>query len=519
MADKALFKKMIDESIAAAEADLGVIREKRGTSFVFTDAKPYVDAVNGMKPVDGQSKEVIDLHVQSVNAHYDILTEIAVDGTIRSEDDPFVEHYQTPPILEILYEEDPEFKASMWKFIDAIGANKALLGREAARRYGGMYGPTCVVDFALSTGSVPNVVNRILRGEMLPLDLPKEHKRTILASKAWGMDTSYGFGAAFRAALESGKSAAEAEQAEVDMMQFIYREPVAAQAQIMDTHNLGGHGPHTSFDTREYMKQYKEKMKPYVLAALEAGVHPANIVTVPAYCVGDVGHHLSQSSFNMFKNEMSFGIYEAVTKSYENTLRRGLEMDAYKNVYDVLSVATGSGAAATVYILWLDSFTVPMVVDLLVKRFYNYATMNPKRGEADELHNVDFMDILKRGEEILDIEPKGKGGKIKGIPIDLEPINTHPVVMNPQRYTYPVCAITQRFAALMQMSDFPCFLTPEMVTATMLTNIIALNPDTVIAPIRADKGSAATDLIKRNVPFVKGEGASEKGYSEWHVAI
>jgi hypothetical protein len=244
MADKAVYQKMIAEATAAAEADLGVIGKKRGGPFVFADAQPYVDAVNGMKPGEGQSKEVFDLHVQSVNAHYNILKKIAVDGTIRPEDDPFVEHYQTPPILEILYDADPAFKASMWKFIDALGENKALLGREAARIYGGMYGLTCVVDFAFSVGSTSNVVNRILRG----MDLPKDHKRTILASKSWGMNTSYGLGAAFRGAVEDGKTLAEAEQAELDMMQFIYREPTAAQTEIMRTHNLGGHGGHSSFE-------------------------------------------------------------------------------------------------------------------------------------------------------------------------------------------------------------------------------------------------------------------------------
>ncbi len=519
MADKAIYTKMISEAAAAADADLGVIAKRRGGPFVFTDAKPYVDAVNAMRPGAGQSKEVFDLHVQSVNAHYEILTKIAVNGTIRPEDDPFVEHYQTPPILEILYEEDPAFKASMWKFIDAIAASKPLIGREAVRIYGGMYGPTCVVDFAFSTGSTSNVVNRILRGEVTPLDIPVEHKRTILASKSWGMNTSYGIGSAFRGALESGKTAAEAEQAEVDMMQFIYREPVNAQAHIMATHNLGEHGPHSSFDTKEYMRQYKERMRPYVMAALKAGVHPGNIVTVPAYCVGDVGHHLGPATYNMFKDDMTFSIYEAVTKAYESTLRKGLDMDAYRNEWDVLTVATGAAACAVTYILWLDSFTVPMVVDLFLKRFHNYAAMNPKRGAADELHNVDFMDVMRRGEEILDPEPRGKGAKVRGIPVDLSAINQHEVIMNPQRYTYPACAITQRFAALMTLADYPCFLTTECVTATLMTNIVALAPATPHAPARVDKGSAANDLIKRNVPYVKGVGAGAKGYSEWNVAV
>jgi hypothetical protein len=508
-----IYEKMVNEAIGAVKAVMSVNAEKRGGTFKVTDAKPYVDAVNQMKPGEGQSKEVFDLHINSVNAHYDTLTSLT--DTVRPEDDPFVEHYQTPPILEILYDEDPAFKDSMWKFIDALGANQALIGREAVRRYGGMYGPTCVVDFAMSVGSVSNLVNRILR----EMDIPEDHKKTILASKSWGMNTSYGLGGAFRAALESGKTAAEAEKAEVEELQYIYKEPVAAQAQLMDTHNLGGHGPHSSFDVRKYMAQYKEKMKPTILAAMKAGVHYANIVSVPAYCVGDVAHHIAQSSFNMFKDDMVFAIYQATMGTFENTLRRGLELDAYKSPYDVLAVATGAPACATAYILWLDSFTVPMIIDLLTKRFYNYAAMHPDRGEADELHNVDFIDIIKRGEEILDIQPIGSGAKIKGIDVDLSPVNNNEVLMNPQRYAYPACAITQRFSALMTLADFPCYLTPECATATLMTNATAMSPGTPGAPVRACKGCAATTLIKRNVPYVTGLGKDSKGYCEWNLAV
>lgn len=509
----ALYEKMVNEAVGATKSVFNVIKQKRGGTFNFTHCKPYVDAVNKMKPLEGQSKEVFDLHIQSVNAHYNILT--GLTETIRPEDDPFIEHYQTPPILEILYEADPGFKASMWKFIDAIAKNKALVGIESVRRYGGMYGLTCVVDFALSVGSVSNFVNRILR----QMDIPKQHKQTILACKSWGMNTSYGLGGAFRAALESGKTAGEAEQAEVDQLQFIYREPVAAQAKLMDTHNLGGHGPHSSFDVRKYMAQYKEKMKPFVLAALEKGVHPGNITAVPAFCVGEIGHHMAQSSYNMFKDDMTFGIYEAMMDVFDNTLHTGLKMNAYKSHWDVLAVATGAPACATAYLLWLDSFTVPMVVDLLTKRFHNYAAMHPDRGEADELHNADFIDIITRGEKILDISPIGGGGKIKDIPVDLSPIDKHEVVSNPQRYTYPACAITQRFAALMSMADFPCYLTPECTTATLMTNCIALNPGVPGAPVRGCKGCAVCALVKRNVPMVTGALRGDKGYCEWHLAV
>ena len=226
-----------------------------------------------------------------------------------------------------------------------------------------------------------------------------------------------------------------------------------------------------------------------------------------------------ESAYNMFNDDMVFAIYEAVTDVLENTLRRGLEKDAYKSVYDVLSVATGSTACATAYILWKDSFTVPMVIDLLNKRFHNYCAMHPDRGEADELHNVDFMDILKRGEAILDIAPLGAGGKVKGVDVDLSPVDNHEVIANPQRYTYPACAITQRFAALMTLADFPCFLTPECTTATIMTNAVAVAPDKPGAPVRACKDCATCTLIKRNVPMATGIGTGAKGYCQWHLAV
>jgi len=508
-----LYEKMVNEAIGATRAVFEVNKANRGGTFHVTDAKPYVDAVSKMTAYEGQSQEVIDLHVKSVNAHFDVMSSLT--DTVRPEDDPFVEHYQTPPILEVLYDEDPEFKASMWKFIDAIAENKALIGREAVRRYGGMYGPTCVVDFAMAVGSVPNVVNQIL----VDMDIPADHKKTILAAKSWGMNTSYGLAAAFRGALESGKTAAEAEQAEVEMLQFVYREPSAAQAHLMATHNLGGHGPHSSFDVVKYMADYKEKMRPAIVAAMKAGVHYANITAVPAYCVGDVAHHIAQSAYNMFKDDMVFAIYEAVMDVLDNTLHRALEADAFKSPYDVLSVATGSTACATAYILWKDSFTVPMVIDLLNKRFHNYCAMHPDRGEADELHNVDFMDILKRGEAILDIKPLGKGGMVKGVPVDLSPIDNHEVLDNPQRYTYPACAITQRFAALMTLSDFPCFLTPECTTATLVTNAVATAPGVPGAPVRACKDCATCTLIKRNVPLATGIGTGAQGYCQWANAV
>ena len=71
-----------------------------------------------MTVADGQSKSVIDLHVNSVKTHYNALVNLT--DTIRPEDDPFVEHYQTPAVLEILYENDESFKDSVDKFIEEL---------------------------------------------------------------------------------------------------------------------------------------------------------------------------------------------------------------------------------------------------------------------------------------------------------------------------------------------------------------------------------------------------------------
>ncbi|MCD1294687.1 DUF2193 domain-containing protein [Methanocella sp. CWC-04] len=475
--DQDIYSKMADEAINAQNADLKAINANRGGKFEISQAKPYIDAVNKMKPAGVQSKEVFDLHVRSVNSHYEILKSMA--KTIRPEDDPMIEHYQTPAILEILYEEDPKFRKSVDVFINAIGKSEALIGRESVRRYGGFYGPTCVVDFAFVPGSTANVVNRILQ----TVDIPVEHKRAILSAKSWGMDTSYGIGGKFQSSIEEGKTVANAVKDEIKTLKMVYDSPMEAQGKLMDE------ARHSSFDVRKYMKQYMERMKPAVKAAMDAGVFYGNIVTVPAYCVGDIGHHISQSMYNMTKDDMVMEIINAVSKVMENTLKGA--KGKFKNEYSVLSVATGATAAAATKILWMDGFTTMMVIDLLTKRFHNLVLTNPTRSPAAELHNVDFMDMIERGERILDHEPRGSGCTIQGIPVDLSPIQKNEVVMNPQRYTYPGCGITVRFSALMRLSDFPCLLTSEPVTATLMTNIIALHKDQPFSPARVCKFCSA----------------------------
>ena len=483
-----LYEKMINESMAAQKADVAVISENRYNDFKITDAKPYADAVAGMKALDNQAESVINLHKESVKNHFEILSSIT--DTLKCEDDPFIEHFQTPPVFEILCEEDGEFADSVDKFIQAIADNEAIVAKESIRRYGGFYGPTCVVDFALMPGSTSNVVNQILQ----KTDIPVAHKQAILSAKSWGMNTSYGIGDAFANAIEAGATAAEATEKEIATLQMVYKTPIEAQGTLMDD------ADHSSFDVRDYMNKYKKAMTSTVKAAMDDGVHYGNIVTVPAYCVGDIGHHIGQSTYNMCKDDVTLAIVQATAEVIGSTLTSNL--DNYKSEFDVLKLATGSSACATEFILELDGFNAPMVVDLFSKRFHNYVQQYPTRGAAAELHNCDFMDMIYRGFNAISAARKfraGTGGelapKINGMAVDLSPILANETVMNPQRYTYPACAITVRFSSLMRLADYPCLLTSEPITATMMTNIIALNKEAPGSPVRGCKNCAAASLV------------------------
>lgn len=478
------FEKAVSEVLGAFGEVIKINKEKRGGRFHIDDCKPFVEAVKKMEPFAGQSPEIFELHKESVVAHYEILR--GLTDYVRPEDDPFVEHYQTPAILEILYDLDPSFRESMEKFVKAIEGNEALVGQYVVRAYGGFWGPTCVVDFAFVPGSTSNLVNQILT----KIDIPAEHKKAILAAKSWGMNTSYGIGAAFREALEAGKTVTEALKAEISWLKKIYLTPTAAQAELMDK------AGHTSFDVRKYMAQYKERIKPVVKKAVDAGVAYGNIVVIPAYCVGDIAHHIAQSSYNMFKDDVTFAIAEAGFQVLESTLKKAVAERALKNEWQLLSVATGSLAAAMEYILELDGFTAPMIIDLLYKRFWSYNNLYPNRGVAAELHNVDFMDTIFRGWRILwDTYPTGAPPEVAGVKIDLTPITKHEVLMAPQRYAYPGCAITVRASSLLRLADFPCFITSETVTATLATNAVAFNPKMVFSPARVRKHCAVTSLM------------------------
>jgi hypothetical protein len=204
----------------------------------------------------------------------------------------------------------------------------------------------------------------------------------------------------------------------------------------------------------------------------------------------------------------------------ESTLNRGLE-NGFSSEYAPLSLAVGTGAAGMAYEFLLDYMPIPSVIELLVNRFHNMVAMNPNRDSAAELHNVDLIMSIWRGWNILKPKPLGKGGEVGGVKIDLSPIDNHEVLANIHRYTYPPCAITQRVGTMLKFADFPCLLTSEPVTATMLTHVVSLHPETAIAPFAFDKDWGTTEYRLINTGLnVSGLGADpDVGYEQWNTMV
>ena len=47
----------------------------------------------------------------------------------------------------------------------------------------------------------------------------------------------------------------------------------------------------------------------------------------------------------------------------------------------------------------------------------------------------------------------------------------------------------------MRLADYPCLLTSEPITATMMTNIMALNKEDAGSPVKGCKNCASASLI------------------------
>jgi len=454
-------------------ANIDMLKKHRGQKFLLKDLKPYVKVVDTLNASGNQEAVVFDLHKESVRHHYEILCDLT--DTINYADEPYTETIQTPALMEILYENDTEFRAFVERFIKRIDESDAVISKECARKHSGFYGPVCVADFALTPGSTVNVLNQMMRGMKLT-EKEKYYARIVLASKSWGMNTGYVFGWRYMDAVESGKSSNDAVKEEIDMLKYIFDKPVESQNALME--EIGAF----PFGIDKYQKRYMKAMRPVVEEALAKEVNYANIFSVSALSVGDIGHHLCQSTYDMYKDDYALEVLEGVVEVVEDTLKKG--MPTYENMGQILSTATGASAAAVTYLLESEGFTSEMAVDLLMKRFNNFIQKYPSRGVGIEFHNVDFMDVVHRGNKILH---QDKSVVNKTVPVDYAPLVRRKIVRDYKGCVYPNCAINRTFATLMRFADHFCLLNIEPITMGMMTNIVASDPKNSMSPVKGCK--------------------------------
>lgn len=466
------------------KANIAMLEKHRGKKFLLKDLKPYLKTVGGLKAADGQNDTVFALHRESVHNHLSILEDLT--DTINYADEPYTEHLQGPALMEILYDMDPSFRKFVERFIKRIDECEKIVGKEGERKYTGFYGPVCVADFALTPGSTANVLNRMMRGMKLT-DKERYYAQVVLASKSWGMNTSYVFGWRYIEALKEGKTTKDAAKEEIEMLKYIFESPLEAQAKLMD--EVGAF----PFGTDRYLKRYKENMRETTEKAVQDKVNYANILSVPAYAVGDIGHHLCQSTYDMYKDDFALEMLEGVVEVVEDTLHKG--MDDFKDLPQILSTATGSAAAAVTYMLESEGYTSDVVIELLMKRFQGFIRKYPYRGVGIEFHNVDFMDVAYRGNKILEV------GNIKGIPLDYTPLVKRGIVRDFKGCIYPNCAINRIFSTLIRFADHFCLLNIEPVTMALLTNIIAREPENSMSPVRGCKKCAASAFLPHRCGF------------------
>jgi len=478
-----LDEKVVGDAIAAQKASVSCIKKHRYDDFLLEHARPFVDVVKNFQRHPDQSEEAMDLYQQSLLIHYDVLTSLT--KTVTAMDCAFLEWQQTPITLDVMYRLDPDFRDAIEEFARTIEESDDIIGIEATRVHNGFYGIISSKDFAALPGSTFNVIAQIVA--RTPID--KKYKQAILAAKSWGLNGIYVFGDRYTRVLQRCRNVQTAIEEEKRYLKWIWTEPSKVMLKLMGTFG------HSSYDRFKYFDMYEKKFTPYIEAAYDAGVHPANIVMLPTH-VGDIGHHIGPSYFHICKDDMCMAILESVSNTVYDTLGTALAMGKIKNPFDVASVATGASASAMSEILAWDGFNADMFQDLFQKRFKNYVMTHPfDRPMVGELHINDWMDFVTRGERINAPKPRGLGGKVSGVPIDLSAIRLNSKLNNPQWYTYPYTGITVRSTALLRFVDQPCLLAPEPPSIVGMVNATVLNPDVPMAPVQMCKNCATNRFL------------------------
>ena len=443
---------VIEDSLNAQKTIVEAIDRYRFSDFKIEHAENFVKAVERMK-CEG-SDEAFQLYKQSVLNHYSILLKLT--KTITPMESAFLEWMQTPSVIEILFKLDPSFSEAVQEFVKTIDECDDLLSLEAMRIINGFYGVTSAKDFAAIPGSTYSVMASIADRS----SIDKNYKMAILSANSWGL-TSYIFGNEFLKVFKEKRDFKFALEKEKTLMKNMLLNPVKTQIEIMKRFNF------SSFRPEDYFADYIKSMEEYVKRAMDQ-VHIANIIMLPTH-VGDVGHHIGWQYYHICRDEINMEILTVHLKLMQDNLTKAYEIGKMKNIFDIVSIATGISSAYLYRLLEDEGFTANMLIRLFTERFYNYIQRKQfERNVVNELHVNDFLDFIYRGEKLnkkLDF-------------VDWSAMDSSTVLNSPELYAFPFCAITTKFAALMKFVDMPCLLAPEPISIVSMVNAVALNPET-----------------------------------------
>ncbi len=474
-----IIEKVIGDIAAVQGTIVKTIKQNRYHPFRVDHWGDLLQVKMNIRDGPGQSKEVLDLYRKAAEAHYKIVKDMT--ETINPKDEPYLENLQTPVILELLYEFDPEFKESMNRLVKAIADSSDMIAEEALKRCVGAYGPTWIVDYVATPGSLLNLFVRIMK----KTKMKKCYRWTFYTCVSVTRATSYCtmFGRKLAKSLKGGENISHATEEETTVLKKMWLEPMKMQSETLDEMGF------TSFDPEVYMRKFKNEVKGTIKSAVAGRVHYANIVLIPAWGAGDF-HHIGQSIYNICKDDLAMAILESVTGVLINTLKKG--KGKIKRPFQIpISDIT---AAASMYIMRMDGFSERNISDLMLKRFYNLALQRRGILLTEDLI-PEFLDFLARGEKIISGMPVGKSKKIGGLEIDFSPIDKNETIQSPERYSFPACPLTARLSSLLKFADDPFHLESDPSLSVFLTNIMALTPKRATLPVSRCKKCSLSKAI------------------------
>ncbi|AIY90395.1 DUF2193 family protein [Geoglobus acetivorans] len=472
-----MIEEVAESALRLQNEAVKAIDTHRFDKFRFEHAEGFVTAVREMKALDNQSDSAFQLYRSSLIIHFETLT--ALTDSIKPFESAFLEWMQTPVAFERLKELDSSFRESVETLAKTVDESDEIIGIEAMRLANGFYGVTSAKDFAAIPGSTLSVLAKI--AEWAGID--REHAKTILASKSWGLLTSYVFGDTFLMVLKETGNIQKALDAEKNAMKRMLLSPVEMQIAIMKSFGF------ESFDPAKYYDIYVKKFTPYIDRAFDEGVHPANIAVLPTH-VGDVGHHIGWQYYSICRDEMNMEILRTHYRLLETNIRNAIDGGHVKSIFDLSTLFTGVSAGFIYRLLSDEGFTANMLTRLFSERFYHSVMGNQfERYIVRELHVNDFLDFATRGEKI------GRNGwKIRNYRIDFSPVEESDLLNSGELYAFPLCNSATRFASLMKFIDMPCLLAPEPPSITVMVNAIAINPERAFAPVNLCKGCATAEI-------------------------